>query len=307
MTASAPHCIPAVGYTQAPATRLASMIRTDSPAGCRVGLIGLADDLGVRLNSGRPGAANAPDAIRHALCRYGVAEPAGWDYPTIFDAGNIEPATGDDALALATTHTRISEAVTWMLEQGLFPIAIGGGHDLTFPFVRAVIRHAAATAPIEQGLYFDAHLDVRDTAGSGMPFRCLIEQCGVRALSLVGFNPLVNTREHVAWFAGNGGRFIECPRELLSNAAAPLFVSLDMDVLDAAFAPGVSALNPAGLSPTQLTPMIEAAGACPAVACFDIMEHCPVHDVDGRTARIAAHMLLSFLRGFSHRPIGGSQ
>ena len=75
-----------------------------------------------------------------------------------------------------------------MSEGRLFPIAIGGGHDLTFPFVRAVIEFWRTRGiDIGSGVYFDAHLDVRDTPGSGMPFRRLIEDCGVNAL--VNFGP----------------------------------------------------------------------------------------------------------------------
>ena len=76
----------------------------------------------------------------------------------------------------------------------------------------------------------------------------------------------------------------------------------DLDVIDAAFAPGVSALNPCGMSPREIAPYIRSAGRCPAVACFDIMELSPPHDEHSRTARLAAHMLLQFLLGFSERP-----
>lgn len=302
MAAIAPFCVPTSGYANAPASRLASTIRTDSPHRCRIGILGLADDLGVRLNNGRPGAAAAPDAIRAALCKYGVNDPHGWDYPTIFDAGNIIPAPGSDAAALAETHSRVTEATSWMIDQGLLPIGIGGGHDLTFPFVRATINRSCV--PLTHGLYFDAHLDVRESPGSGMPFRKLIEACGIRSLQLMGFNPFVNSREHAAWFLAHGGVMTDSPASIFAHATSPMFVSLDMDVLDSAHAPGVSALNPAGLTPAQLAPLVELAGACPWVACFDLMEHCPVHDVEGRTARVAAHLLLSFLCGVAHRPGG---
>ncbi len=80
------------------------------------------------------------------------------------------------------------------------------------------------------------------------------------------------------------------------------FVSIDLDCIDSAYAPGVSAPNPAGLSPQRITAYAHAAGECPNVRCFDIMELNPDHDQDGRTARLAAHLLLSFLRGLAHRP-----
>lgn len=244
-----------------PAGRFASTIRTDSSDGCTVALLGLPDDTGVRLNNGRTGAAGGPKAFRAALARYGIADSAGGYLPLVFDAGDVMP-TG----SLEKTHERVTEATTALLDRGLFPIAIGGGHDLTYPFVRAV----AAKHPQLAGIYFDAHLDVRETPGSGMPFRRLVEDCGVSALHLHGFRPLVNSLEHLDWFRAHGGRIhadgspVRLPvgasllatrRRTVASKLAPtkkqptaesLFVSFDLDVLDAAHAPGVSALNPAG-------------------------------------------------------------
>jgi len=300
-----------------PAGRFASTIRTDSSDGCTVALLGLPDDTGVRLNNGRTGAAGGPKAFRAALARYGVADSAGGYLPLVFDAGDVMP-TG----SLEKTHERVTEATTALLDRGLFPIAIGGGHDLTYPFVRAV----AAKYPKLAGIYFDAHLDVRETAGSGMPFRRLVEDCGVSALHLHGFRPLVNSLEHLDWFRAHGGRIhadgspVRLPvgasllatrRRTVASKLAPtkrqptaesLFVSFDLDVLDAAHAPGVSALNPAGWNVREAEAWVRACGADPRVRCFDLMELNSAHDPDGRTVRVAAHLFLSFLQGFASRP-----
>jgi len=304
--AAIPHTSPPTWPGDIPASRFASLIRRD-PASCRVGLIGLADDLGISLNGGRPGARTGPAAFRASLARYGVAEPGGWTWPAVFDAGDITPADGGSEAALDETHRRITQAVTLLLDAGLIPVGIGGGHDLTFPFVRAV----AARTPKRHlsGAYFDAHLDVRPTAGSGMPFRRLIEDCGVQNLSLRGFNPLANSGEHTRWFTSRGNRIIPGmpPPASGTDPAASLptvdhFVSIDLDVLDASHAPGVSAPNPAGWSPPTLEAWAIHAGRSPHTRCFDIMELSPPHDDNGRTARVAAHLFLSFLRGLAERP-----
>lgn len=275
-----------------PAGRFASTIRTESSDGCTVALLGLPDDTGVRLNNGRTGAAGGPKAFRAALSRYGVADPAAGYLPLVFDAGDVMP-TG----SLEKTHERVTEATTALLDRGLFPIAIGGGHDLTYPFVRAV----AAKHPKLAGIYFDAHLDVRETAGSGMPFRRLVEDCGVSALHLHGFRPLVNSLEHLDWFRAHGGRTHPENAKVALPKAKNLFVSFDLDVLDAAHAPGVSALNPAGWNVREAAAWVRACGADPRVRCFDLMELNPAHDPDGRTARVAAHLFLTFLQGFAQR------
>ncbi len=274
--------------------------------GCQVALIGLADDTGVRLNGGRVGAAGGPAAFRAALGRYGVQEPANWIYPKVFDAGDVIPAAGHSEASVLETHGRVFEAVSALLDLGLFPIGIGGGHDLTLPLVHAVSkRHAPMT-----GVYFDAHLDVRPGVGSGMAFRRLVEDCGVRELNVFGLSKMVNAREHVEWFEKNGGRIHAGHEELqglescLDGGGRPrhtVFASFDLDVIDAGHAPGVSALNPAGWTAREAERAVFACGAAEAVKCFDIMELNPVHDEQGRTARIAAHLFLTFLRGFAGR------
>lgn len=287
-----PHLVPARWPAHLSPARFASTFRTDSPDGCRIALLGIPDDRGVGMNHGRPGAARGPAAFREALCRYGAAASAAGELPRVFDAGDIAVSN-----TLQETHRRVTAATGALLDAGLFPIAIGGGHDLTYPFVRAI----ATRYPQPTGLYFDAHLDVRETPGSGMPFRRLIEDCGVRALHLHGFRPLVNSAAHLAWFQAHGGRIHPDRARVVLPKAKHLFVSFDLDVLDAAHAPGVSALNPAGWTVREAEAWVRACGANRTVRCFDLMELNPAHDADGRTARVAAHLFLSFLRGFAER------
>lgn len=284
-------------------------------AKCKVAIVGLSDDTGVVMNHGRPGARGGPAAFRAALARYGVASPVEPEgeigpakaYPHVFDAGDI--IIGND---LNETHDRITETVLALLERGLMPIGIGGGHDLTFPFVRGTAKaHGSLT-----GAYLDAHLDVRPEIGSGMPFRALLEGGFIHEPLVVGLNPLVNTREHAEYFRKRGGRVVTAdevawsrPYELGRHLAeaterGAAFLSLDLDVIDSAYAPGVSAVNPCGLSPRQVEAIVHRAGRSRGVVAFDIMELNPAMDQDGRTARLAAHMFLTFLRGLAERELG---
>lgn len=285
--------------------RFASTIATDSPDGCAIALLGLPDDTGVGLNHGRPGAAHGPAAFRQALARYGSAVPGDFDWPRVFDAGDVvpaEPDSPDRVAALHATHDRVTQAAGALLDLGLMPVAIGGGHDLTFPFVRALSSRRETLA----GVYFDPHLDVRPETGSGMPFRALLEQTCVDAVEIFGFSELVNSREHLEWFLAHGGSIgeeidIDNSLDDSDRGRPDMFVSLDLDVIDMAFAPGVSAMNPAGWTPRQAEAAVFAAGLSERVRCFDIMELSPPHDVGGRTARLAAHLFLTFLRGYTER------
>jgi arginase family enzyme len=294
---------------------------------CRAAILGLADDTGVIMNHGRPGAREGPHAFRAALVRFGVAQPAPWTpraerradtraghhaehtLPHILDAGDIVPGR-----TLEETHDRVTAATEAIIALGLLPIGIGGGHDLTFAFARAACRRSGVRA----GLYVDAHLDVRAEPGSGMPFRSLVQHAGVAALGVVGLSPLVTTREHHDWFVDHGGERLDvafsieqAQRQIESTAsranpgpgapAPSAFVSLDLDAIDAAQMPGVSALNPDGLTVAQVAQYAHAAGRCPLVACFDIMELNPMHDADHRSARVAAYLFLRFIAGHGER------
>lgn len=85
------------------------------------------------------------------------------------------------------------------------------------------------------------------------------------------------------------------------GGAANLFASFDLDVLDASVAPGVSALNPMGLTPVTASIMCRSLGRLSNLRYFDLMELSPPHDVQGRTARLAVHLLLHFLAGVAER------
>jgi len=277
-------------------------VKEEAP--CRVALLGLADDTGVKLNGGRAGAKDGPAAFRAALARYGVHSPAFEKaYPAVLDAGDVVP--GAD---IEETHARVTTAVGEILALGMFPVGIGGGHDLTFPLVRAVARARTAMGETTlEVLYVDAHLDVREEVGSGMPIRRLIEDCGAGPLTCIGLDHFVNTREHVEWFRSHGGRIVD--GEMASRdwpacfraGTGSMSVSIDLDCLDSAYAPGVSAVNPNGMTPRDVAACCYQAGLSPRVRCFDIMELNPALDQDGRTARVAAHLFLAFLRGLSER------
>ena len=299
-----------------------NLCRDDADA--QVCLLGLPDDLGVRLNHGRPGAAEGPADFRAALARFGAPFDIDRKEPiacSVCDAGDIEPAPGSDAKALRETHRRVTEAVTAIHQMGLMPVCIGGGHDLTYPSVRALAAGAGASLA---GINLDAHLDVREEPGSGMPFRALIgEGClDPRRFVTLGAGAFCNSEDHVRWFTRAGGEIIPV-RHVARDAVAAIdlafdhamparrdrtlgFVTIDMDAIDAAHAPGVSAMNPAGVSPHVAIEVARRAGRNRCVKHFDIMELSPPHDDNTRTARLAAHVFLSFLAGFSLRSGNGA-
>lgn len=292
--------------------RFAAAIRHDEPAGCRIALLGLPDDTGVRLNGGRFGAAQGPAAFRAALAGYGTPWDGRRGAPLdakVFDAGDVVPAPGDDERALLATHERVESAVRELHQLGLLPVCIGGGHDLALPAVAALSAHARAAVA---GINLDAHLDVRERIGSGMPFRRLIEsgKLDARRFAEVGLGRFANDEADLRWAKERGATLLFTEDVLDSDldsafdaiaSSEHAFVSVDLDALDGSEVPGVSALNPLGLSVRHAAQLAERAGALPNVSQFHLMELSPPHDPSGRSARVAAHLFLAFLAGFCTR------
>lgn len=297
------------------AGRFAESIRSDSPEGSKLALLGLPDDTGVRLNGGRPGAAEGPSALRAALSTFGTS----FDGLTqrrmdagVFDAGDVEAVPGHDEAALLATHERVEAAVSALHELGLIPMCIGGGHDLSLPSIRALSKRLGQ--PLG-GINVDAHLDVRERVGSGMAFRRLIagEFLDPRRFATYGVGRFANDEGDATWLAEQGGTLLPVdhaamaelrPKSLILHAlaaGATGFLSVDLDALDASAMPGVSALNPAGLAVAEVAALVEAAGQSPGIRHFDLMELSPVWDPSGRSARIAAYLLLCFVAGFCRR------
>ena len=293
--------------------RFAATIHQAPAQDCPIALLGLPDDTGVRLNGGRPGAAEGPRAFRAALAGFGgtfdLATGQSLDV-RVLDAGDVEPAAGGDEAALRETHARVEAAVTALHQAGCLTIAVGGGHDLALPCIAAWARHHGQAVG---GINLDAHLDVRQRVGSGMPFRRLISGGHLQGQAFVelGLGRFANDREDVEWARAQGAILIAAEEAssaaslstLLAHAVSPGagFVSIDLDGIDAAFAPGVSAPSPLGLEVSYAARLAELAGREPRVGHFDIMELCPAHDQQGRTARVAALLFLSFVAGWRAR------
>lgn len=231
------------------------------------------------------GAAAAPPLIREAL-----RSPAGNNYTEnggdlsqLTDAGDLAP--GDDA---GNARVAIQAGIELCLTNGFAPIALGGDHSITYPIMRGIARrHPKVTI-----LHIDAHGDLYDEFegdkySHACPFARIMEeelcgrlvQVGIRTLTphqrdqIRRFN--VDTIEMQA-FAG-GAR----PR-----ISGPVYVSVDLDGIDPAFAPGVSHREPGGLTVRDVLMMIHSL-AGPIVGA-DVVEFNPSQDLGGVTASVAA-------------------
>ena len=288
---------------------------TGDPA--EVTLLGVPYDEGVALNGGRVGAAEGPTAFRQAVLQFGTTYDAtrriSFDHLTIADAGDLEVIPGDPA----GTHQRLAEAVEVITRSGAIPIIIGGGNDATFGSVLGLSRTYKAIG----GANIDAHLDMREVTGgichSGTPYRRILEELRVPGEQIVelGLHSATNSAEHLLYATENRvgcwgleqlrqagpGNILNGQLNRLSTNADALFVSIDLDVFSAAFAPGVSAPGTEGLTPGEGRDMAFVAGRHRSVKLFELMEFSPPHDIDQRTGRLAVLLLHAFLSGLASR------
>jgi arginase family enzyme len=209
----------------------------------------------------------------------------------------------------------VTEAGRAIHDAGMTPVCIGGGHDLTYPAVRALSQFCER--PVG-GLNLDAHLDVREEPGSGMPFRALILGgfLDPTRFCVAGAARFAHSEEHYDWLTDIGAEIIhddamrahkgatnEAFKKTRTGADpdAPAFVTIDLDAIDGSQTPGVSAVNPLGLNVAHAIEVARRAGSSSHIRHFDIMELNPEFDLDGRTSRIAALLFMTFVAAFEDR------
>lgn len=233
------------------------------------------------------GPAQAPARIREAL-RSASANAYTEDLLDLNTPGLWQDA-GDLVLAdHRTVREDITQGIARIMEAGGRPLALGGDHSVSFPAVRAVAaRHAGLTI-----LHFDAHADLYDQFegdpySHACPFARIMEAGIAVRLVQVGIRTLT---AHQRAQAERFGVEVLDMRAVAAGArpqvSGPLYVSLDLDVLDPAFAPGVSHWEPGGLTTRELLTMLQAIEA-PIVGA-DVVEYNPLRDPHGFTAMVAA-------------------
>ena len=235
------------------------------------------------------GPSEAPPHIRRELFSdcYSSWSETGIDIGApgrLIDHGDIEFGGGADAWDV------IEQRVAGAIESGDRLISLGGDHAITHPIMRAVRRrHAKLTI-----LHIDAHADIYDAyqgnrRSHASPFARIMEERLADRLIQVGLRTIND--HHRDQFKRFGVEIVEaghCGDTLTLDLKTPVYLSVDMDALDPAFAPGVSHREPGGLSTRQVIQWIQAIKQ-PIVAA-DIVEYNPRCDISGVTATVAAKL-----------------
>jgi len=267
-------------------------------------LLGFCSDEGVRRNMGRVGAAAAPAAIRAAL-----GSLAFHGDRAVTDFGDIVV----DGESLEAGQERAGRAITAMLDGGQLSCVLGGGHETAFASYLGVAGTAAVANGARLGvLNLDAHFDLRDapTPSSGTPFLQMAraEAAAGRELNyaVVGISEPNNTPTLFATAHDLDVKYLldeDCSMERTEAFVAAFletvdvaYLTIDLDVLPAAVAPGVSAPAAYGVPLPVITAVCRQVARSGKLFHFDMAELNPEFDIDSRTAKVAARLIDVLLR-----------
>ena len=275
-----------------------------APGAC-IGLVGYACDTGVSRNQGRIGAADGPSVFRSAFGRLALGAPLD---TKILDLGDCFCA--DDALE--ATQDVLAEIVHSTLKHRIFPMLVGGGHDLVwghFKGIRSVLKSSTTLGIVN----IDAHFDLRPpdpVPNSGTAFHqiALHEESANRSFNYLclGINPTSNVQSLFRVAERFGVEYLNLESMVdkdivqqtihqFANRVDVIYVTVDLDSMYSAFAPGVSAPASIGLSPDIVSFMLNCLLESGKMISFDIAELNPKYDVDARTAKLAAQLAYQIL------------
>jgi len=278
------------------------------PAVISIAFLGFKSDEGVRRNLGRTGAAKGPMSIRKELCNL----PCSFTQELkLYDAGNILCDDGD----LESAQKALGVAINKLLSLEIFPIILGGGHEVAYGSYQGLMR-----AGFEPGIInFDAHFDIRpyqDTGSSGTMFRQIYDDLNRRGYPFnyfaIGIQKRGNTvdlfktadrigAEYLMAKDIGEGELTEALKKLdaFITRQNQLYVTICTDVFSSAFAPGVSATQPLGLHPERILKFFKTIFRSGKVMLFDIAEVSPRFDNDNVTSNLAATFVFSAINSLA--------
>ncbi|WP_213470781.1 formimidoylglutamase [Staphylococcus caprae] len=265
-----------------------------------VGILGYAVDKGVELNKGRVGAKEGPNAIKKAF----AGLPDLNQCEELVDYGNVE----HDHDALIDTQKEYAELATKSIQNHKQTFLLGGGHDIAYAQYLAT-RKVYPNESIGV-INIDAHFDTRDEgeSTSGTSFRQILEQDDNADYMVLGISQGGNTQGLFDYAKEKHVQYVYAD-ELLNQVSPPIkdmiehfihdhdiiMFTVCMDVVDSAFAPGVSAPAVLGIYPHTVFELAKRIIPSEKVASISIAEMNPQYDLDNRTAKLVANLVHHFL------------
>jgi arginase len=246
------------------------------------------------------GASRAPAKIREA---FRCAASNGWSESgvdvtspdALIDAGDLNLANSKEKVG--EDFAEIERTVGALLDKNREgqPILLGGDHSITYPILKAFAQRYPALTIV----HFDAHSDLYDEfEGNRMshacPFARIMENRLACRLVQIGIRTLnQHQREQAEKFGVEIVQMRDLPAYERLKVRGPVYISFDMDVLDPAFAPGISHREPGGMTVREAIAHLHAIEG--TIVGADIVEYNPAQDIAGVTATVAAKILKEIL------------
>ncbi|TMB95360.1 MAG: agmatinase [Chloroflexi bacterium] len=291
-------------FARCPATRDLSL--------ADVAIIGVPMDMSVLYRScarfGPRGIRDASGQLRPHHWEAERLEPP-FDKLRVIDYGDIEVFPG----YIEQSIEQVQSALAPIVDADVFPVVLGGDHSTTLPVLRAVAaKHGTLSL-----VHFDAHPDFWPGEPGrpyhhGTVFRRAVEenlidpaasvQIGIRGSVSAGIIPAAREAGfHVITGEEFWRQGLRPTLEAVQRIASlPVYVSLDIDSVDPAFAPGTGTPEVAGLTSREIIELVRGLRGLPLVA-FDVVEVAPAYDSSEITALLAANLVYEFLLVLSER------
>jgi agmatinase len=271
-----------------------------------VAIVGVPFDGGVNH---RPGARFGPRAIRNATAQVRPHPMAGdplwgpFERLRVVDYGDLDVSTPYIEYSL----DKMQELLEPVFAAGVVPIILGGDHTISLPVLRAMAKtHGAASL-----VHFDAHPDFwkpneERPYHHGTPFRIAADEGLIRVTESIQVgirgtisNMVVQEVREAGMHLITADEFFELGvrgtlEQLLTVVRPPIYVSLDIDCADPAYAPGTGTPEVAGLNSRELVQLVRGLRGLPIVG-FDVVEVAPPFDSAEITALLAANLVYEFL------------
>lgn len=276
------------------------------------GLVGFKCDEGVQRDLGRTGAFEGPLAIRQRLTRLPIQRTD----LVCYDVGNIVCTDHD----LEASQAALGHVVSELLSNNIHPIIMGGGHEVSWGHYQGIAKALAPEKRLSI-VSFDAHFDLHDThpidrGSATTTFHQIAQDHKLKnrpfQYNCIGIQHAGNIRHSFDTARDMGVKFILADDlhmgqnqtcfdfvERIIDESDAIYISLSLDVFSPAFAPGVSTIQPLGLNPWHVIPLLRQLAGSGKVISYDFSEHVPRYDIDHRTAKLAATLIYDVMH--NHR------
>lgn len=277
--------------------------------GTSFALIGFKSDEGARRASMRTGSFEGPDFIRQRLASLPIQKPQ----LKLYDIGNIECNDHN----LEACQIALAEIIRLLQEKNIRPIVLGGGHELAWGHFQGIADFISPQTRLGI-INFDSHMDMQPlssetSAGScSTSFYQIAAECEKTQRHLdyncIGIQHAGNIRQQfeiakkfevkiILADEMHQGLQEKCfdfvDRVIDQNDV--IYFSLSLDVFSPAFAPGVGSIQPLGLDPWHIIPLVRQVAASNKVISYDISGLIPKYDIDQRTAKLAASLIYEII------------